>query len=443
MPKEGKIPRFSHAQTAQFTTKGTMKQHLLGKSRKKTLFCLLAALLVYVAAESAVRLYKHNRAKSGFHNFAFSSSEAPLYVLDEATGFCYAPNARLTWGFYDEEDRLQWKSEVRVNNAGQIAPRDASVEKPASVFRIVVLGDSFSANTFHPITWPMALESVLNEDETLKEAMGRSTFEVLNFALDGTGLDQCTRVFESRARRYDPDMVIINFTSNSPYYKFIYRDTVTVESSIAEYTITLASPTLPVTLENEDCLYSKVIVVAPAILEDKKKLGRIKREIHGKMIGRLPWFSLYPEALASALGGRFGLTPRLDFKGDATVTNYATTEEAVSNSLNVLRKLTTQHPSVLILNHPLVQECHDGRPRPVIQEMIAQSGGLEIIAMVEAMPPGAGKEEIDRWYNLPFDQHPSAAGNALYAREVHKKVRDRLMKANQTVSDTSQDKEQK
>ncbi len=398
------------------------------RQRNKATIFLLAALLVYVAVESAVRLYKYDLAKSGFHNFAFSNSDVPLYVLDEEVGFRYAPDARLTWRFYDVEDRLQWEQGVGVNNAGQIASCDVSVENPASAFRIAVLGDSFSANTFHSITWPMALEDILNEDEVLKEMTGQPEFEVLNFALDGTGLDQCLRIFESKVRRYHPDMVIINFTSNSPYYKFIYRDTIAVESSIAKYAITLASPTLPVTLGNDDCLYSKVIVGAPAILEDKEMIGQIKREIHEKMIGRLPWFSLYPEAFASALGGRFGLTPRLDFNWNRTVNNYDTMEEAVSNSLSVLRELTEQHPSVLILNHPLVAECHDRQPQPVIREMIAQSGGLEIIAMVDAMPPAAGKEEIDQWYNLPFDQHPSAAGNALYARKVHEKVRDRLIK---------------
>jgi len=401
-----------------------MKRFIVSKG---ALVCILAVLLLYVAAEIAYRIQKYNEIMGAYTSFGFSYTEAPLFILDEQTGYTYNPNSDLHWRYYDESNQVTMESQVKVNNLGQISAHDATIEKPDSEYRIACLGDSFTATPSNNVQWPAALEEYLNKDEPLKQAVGEKDFRTHNLGLDGTGLDQMLSVYEHKAKPLSPDMVIINFTSNSPYYKFVYRDTIKMDSSIGEYWITVASPNLPVTFENPDCLYSKVIVAHPDLIGDQQKLAAIKREIYDRLVRILPWYSPYPELAASLFGGRFGLKHRLESTWTKTVGNYSTQEEAVANSLNILRKLVSLHPNVLILNPPLVQECRAGEPRPVIREMIAQATDLQIEAMIQYMPLEASEKEINSWYNLPHDQHPSDKGYRLYAQKVHERIRARLM----------------
>jgi hypothetical protein len=405
-----------------------MKQNLLGKSRIKQAFiCVIVVFLLYTTAEVVHRAQKYDEIMGAYTSFGFSYTEAPLFILDEQTGYTYNPNSQLRWRYYNESDQVTMESEVKINNLGMLSTNDVIVDKPDLEFRIACLGDSFTATPSNKVQWPAALEEFLDQDDALKQAIGKTAFRTLNLALDGTGLDQILTVYEHKAKPLSPDMVIINFTSNSPYYKFVYRDTIKMDSALGEYWITVASPSLPVTLENPGCLYSKVIVADADLIRDPQKLTAIKREIYDRMVDKLPWYSPYPDLAVSLLGGRFGLNSRLESTWTKTVENFSTQEEAITNSLAVLRNLASLHPNVLILNPPLVQECHAGEPRPVIREMIARAADLEIETMIEHMPLEASEEEINGWYNLPHDQHPSDAGYSLYAQKVHERIRARLM----------------
>ncbi|MGD0390640.1 MAG: SGNH/GDSL hydrolase family protein, partial [Tepidisphaeraceae bacterium] len=86
-----------------------------------------------------------------------------------------------------------------TNSIGIRSEREYAIAKPAGVFRIVVLGDSFAAGQY------------VSNDQRFSEIMERRLpgVEVMNFALEGTGTDQQLLIFESMAKAFDPDLVIL------------------------------------------------------------------------------------------------------------------------------------------------------------------------------------------------------------------------------------------
>jgi lysophospholipase L1-like esterase len=103
------------------------------------------------------------------------------------------------------------KDGFTVNSLG-MADREVTLEKPAGVFRIAVIGDSISANFGHrprdEIYWSVLARRLARE--------ARGT-EVLNFAVNGYGVLQSLRMLETRALRFSPDLVIAQLCLNDPY----------------------------------------------------------------------------------------------------------------------------------------------------------------------------------------------------------------------------------
>lgn len=69
-------------------------------------------------------------------------------------------------------------------------------------FRILVLGDSFAAGSN---SFPFFLESFLNSGK------GAGKFEVINFGMSGIGPDKYLQYLQVRGRRYEPNLVLVNF----------------------------------------------------------------------------------------------------------------------------------------------------------------------------------------------------------------------------------------
>jgi lysophospholipase L1-like esterase len=86
-----------------------------------------------------------------------------------------------------------------TNSIGIRSEREYAIPKPAGVFRIVVLGDSFAAGQF------------VSNDQRFTEILERRLpgVEAMNFALEGTGTDQQLLIFETMAKQFDPDLVIL------------------------------------------------------------------------------------------------------------------------------------------------------------------------------------------------------------------------------------------
>jgi len=123
------------------------------------------------------------------------------YQLDSQLGWSGRPHKR---GLYVYEGG---HSHVRMNNAG-FRDRDRFVDKLAGVYRIAVLGDEVSEAMQVELTqtWWWRLPALL--DSCKKQLR----VEVLNFAVGGYGTGQELVTLQTRAMRYQPDLVLLQFS---------------------------------------------------------------------------------------------------------------------------------------------------------------------------------------------------------------------------------------
>ena len=96
-------------------------------------------------------------------------------------------------------DGESWKTEINTNSKGMRGLREYSIQKPAHVTRVVVLGDSFVFG------WGV------KDNETFSAQLEQSdpNLEVLNFGVAGYGLDQILLSYREMAHEYHPDVVVI------------------------------------------------------------------------------------------------------------------------------------------------------------------------------------------------------------------------------------------
>jgi hypothetical protein len=99
---------------------------------------------------------------------------------------------------------------IHINAAGQRDDRDLPTEKPPDVFRVVVLGDSFTFGGKAPLpqTFSPTLERALG-------AIDRSRrYEVVNLAVPGYNTEQEMLALKEVGLAYHPDLVIVNYVLN-------------------------------------------------------------------------------------------------------------------------------------------------------------------------------------------------------------------------------------
>src|SRR5207245_8916571 len=134
--------------------------------------------------------------------------------------------------------------------------------KPQSEFRIVALGDSFTSCPVSDVSWPTLLEDSLNNDDELKQRVGRSAFKVINLAQDGTGFVQFAKADEVEGQLYRPDLVIVSFITDDITRRFIYRDVIKMHTSGTDYQILVTSPSLPPVFHTRECVFAGQIYSA-------------------------------------------------------------------------------------------------------------------------------------------------------------------------------------
>ena len=155
----------------------------------------LAAIAGALALEAGVRL-------SGF--------SAPFWYRPDATlGWSLRPGAQ---GWFAKDYAAERGVHVRISDAG-FRDREHALDKPDEVFRVAVLGDE-QAEAMHvelDATWWWQLGREL---EGCSIAGGRRV-EVLNFGVNGYGTAQELVMLETVAMRYQPDLVLLQFSAGN------------------------------------------------------------------------------------------------------------------------------------------------------------------------------------------------------------------------------------
>ena len=102
---------------------------------------------------------------------------------------------------------------VLTNSHGLLSDHEYTVKRNPKnpEYRIAVLGDSFTGPTTSTYQWVDTIEELLNSSQVMRNAVGGKTFRVYNFGWVGAGFQTFWKEYDKAARRFDPDMVIVNY----------------------------------------------------------------------------------------------------------------------------------------------------------------------------------------------------------------------------------------
>lgn len=168
---------------------------------------LAFATVCFVVIEQSYRVYAVGPA------IAFSpqrfNSMVPLMYTDHIERSPY-PEV-----FFQLKPNLDtWHSGRRfLTNSVGLVDKEYSLQKPDDVFRIVVLGSSWTMGTGveQQQSYQALLESQLNE------LYPQQRFEVINFGVELYGLREIVGTLRHRAMQYQPDLIIAALTTYTPY----------------------------------------------------------------------------------------------------------------------------------------------------------------------------------------------------------------------------------
>jgi lysophospholipase L1-like esterase len=161
------------------------------------IFAVLGYRLIDVIRKKNNVLGRYTLVKLPKENYIASSSLTFKYFYE------YGP-------YVENVDTWPFLTEKVVNKStadGMNSSHEYMVPKPAGVFRIVALGDSFTFG-LHVNTedaWPNYLERYLN---TQCKNSGNVSFEVVNMGVPGYDLLYEVERFRLRGVTYEPDMVL-------------------------------------------------------------------------------------------------------------------------------------------------------------------------------------------------------------------------------------------
>ncbi len=126
--------------------------------------------------------------------------EPDLYAADPDLG------KRMRPGWEGDE----FEAPVKINSKGLRSP-ETPYEKPAGVYRILALGDSwtFGYRMHEPDAYPRQLERLLNERGASRGDARR--FELINAGVVGYSTDQEAAYLRIEGWKYQPDLVLLNY----------------------------------------------------------------------------------------------------------------------------------------------------------------------------------------------------------------------------------------
>jgi hypothetical protein len=166
---------------------------------------LLFIFAVFIATELSLRYYY-------FGADAFSYSKMNSHTVIQDSGFVRrAANTDIYYELKPDLDVL-FAGKRLVTNSKGLADTEYPYEKPPGVYRIVVVGSSWSMATAIELeyAWHSLIEQRLAEIEPDK------TIEVINFSVEYYGLGEIVANLRDKAMAYDPDMAIIPITITTP-----------------------------------------------------------------------------------------------------------------------------------------------------------------------------------------------------------------------------------
>lgn len=165
---------------------------------KIVLIRLLLAFLGITTALFFLEIGLHMLPRDRFDDIIESSTRLKLYRLDPRIGWTLLPNAH-----YIHTNRADEVIEIKTNSLG-LRDREHTYEKKPGVYRILILGDSFTEAidvTFEE-SFPHLVEQCLNKQL-------ETSIEVINAGVSGYSPGEEYLFYQSEGVKYSPDLVLL------------------------------------------------------------------------------------------------------------------------------------------------------------------------------------------------------------------------------------------
>jgi len=159
---------------------------------KKPLLILFSTFIGLTGCEIGLRLLGNK----------FSGS---TYIADPLLGWSLRPGA----GAWEADEGVAWS---KINSHG-FRDRDRALIKPRGVYRVAVLGDSYTEA--RQVDMNKTFTALSEVELKRRHCFGESNVEVLNFGVPGYGTGQELLLLRERVWKFSPDMIVLQvFTGN-------------------------------------------------------------------------------------------------------------------------------------------------------------------------------------------------------------------------------------
>jgi lysophospholipase L1-like esterase len=331
---------------------------------------------------------------------AFRLRSSSYYQPDEELGWVPRPNVN---GLHTQ--RRSFDSRFTTNSLGFRGPevRDRS----DSIYRIVVLGDSF--------TWGFGVD----DDETYAHYLGTliSGVEVVNLGVTGYGLRQIIGYYRRVGFDLRPDVVVLGLCLNDIFHGFPSGGAASADTATSRSSFSALKSFLNANVYTYRFLVDR--------LNQNKGLSRFLVRLRLK--GELGAFEDLDPNLMPAL---LEYPPALQAGWDTTRTELLELRRLVEESratfiIAVVPARQTVDPASLAAT--LVGSKYDGsdfdldKPYTLLVEF-ARANGIEVVNPVAAFREAVSRGRVPYLRN---DMHFNSTGNELYAAAIADRLRYR------------------
>lgn len=175
---------------------------------------IVIIIIVLQLAFTSFLIYKISNKKNNVLGVTHTNPIKKEDIIPESMndyGFEYElkPNNTIV----TDEKEAPNKAIYTINSDGLNERFDYSLEKETGVFRIIILGNSYSFGAYVDTkdNWTEVIEDSLNNDLSCKNI---KKFEVINLAGRGYDVKYLVERFFNKGEKYDPDLVVWFLTPN-------------------------------------------------------------------------------------------------------------------------------------------------------------------------------------------------------------------------------------
>jgi len=304
--------------------------------------------------------------------------------LPETYGHIHQPstNSKLVYELVPNNKGVDMGAEVEINSHG-LRDKEYRLEKQENVYRILVLGDSWTFGTGMNLdeTYVKQLEKLLNTNDPSRE------YEVINCGVGGYNTVREVELFkEKNLILFNPDLVIIGYNIHNIEIGHQFRNPKQKSDNNGSHRIQYEGPNTTFLtydtirkLKNFSVLFQTIIY---------------RNETLFKTLKIRDYEPLYSDSSEGGTAARASLAELLD----------------IANSRDI---------SVLLVCFPVLSNLDDSFPFSSIHQIVGKAADSLGIMFYDLFPDFKGLKGSSLWLHQ-LDRHPNAKGHTIIADGIYR-----------------------